>query len=160
LLCSPIPSSRFSIAQIRTCRHTLGRTGCVVVVGVPQCAYALKLQESYQTLFDITWPSSSSSALGLFICLPWQRTVPIGQSFFPSVRTSLQTVNQGGSLLWLVVPACVGCSCSLDCFNLEGKAAKDAHAGSVPGVQVIELASRNGSGRDVGWLDTKVCHRS
>lgn len=33
LLCSPIPSSRCSIAQAQTCRHTLRRSQCVVVVG-------------------------------------------------------------------------------------------------------------------------------
>lgn len=91
MLCSPIPSGRFSIAQIRTCRHTLRRSGCVVVVGVPQCAYTLKLQKSYQTHFDITWPSSSSSALGLFVCLPWQIHLPIGQSFFFQFRLDCES---------------------------------------------------------------------
>ena len=99
LLCSPIPSSRFSIAQIRTYRHTLGRSGCVVVVGIPQRAYISKLQESYQSSHsDITWPSlSSTTARGLFVCLPWQRPLSIGQSFVfqfglcwrPSTRESL-----------------------------------------------------------------------
>lgn len=85
MLCSPIPSSRFSMAQIRTHRHTLGRSGCVVVVEIPQCACISKLQESYQaSLSDITWPSPSSTTCSLFVCLPWQRPLPIGAIFFSS----------------------------------------------------------------------------
>jgi hypothetical protein len=94
----------------------------------------------------------------LFVCLG-KDLLPIGQSFFFS-SSDFAANRQAKSLFALAgFTACIGFSCSLVCFNLEGKAAQDAHAGSVPGSQFIELASRKGSDRNVGWLDTKVYHR-
>ena len=82
LLCSPIPSSRFSIAQIRTCRHTLGRSGCVVVVGIGQSAYTLKLQESYRDLSLISrgFSAQAQRVVCLFVCLG-EDLYPLGNLF-------------------------------------------------------------------------------
>jgi hypothetical protein len=57
-----------------------------------------------KSFFDITWTSSSSSALGLFVCLPWQGPFTHWAIFFFPVRTLLQTVKQRVSLLWRVLP--------------------------------------------------------
>lgn len=99
LLCSPIPSSRCSIAQTQTYRHALGRCQCVVVVGVRQWAYVLKLQEVIPdfSLISRALPRPSSSPRSLIVCLPWQASLFIGQLFFfqsglcckPSTRGSL-----------------------------------------------------------------------
>lgn len=99
-------------------------------------------------------------AVCLFVCLPWQEPLLIGQSlsFFFNLD-SVANPQPEGLFALEVCPACVGFSCSLVHFSLEGEGAQDAHAGSVPGTQFIELTSRNGSGRDIGWLETKVCHR-
>lgn len=83
LPCSPIPSSRCSMAQTLTCCHALRRSQCVVVVGVKQWAYVLKLQEVIPdfSLISRALPRPSNSPRSLFVYLPWQESLFIGQLF-------------------------------------------------------------------------------
>ena len=112
-------------------------------------------------LFDITCAASSLELISQFVCLfvcLGKHLCSLGNCFSSNLDFAANLQPEGLFTL-AVCPACVGFSCSLVCFDLEEEGAQDAHAGSVPGVQFIELTSRNGNDRDIGWIDTRPCHR-
>jgi hypothetical protein len=158
LPCSPIPSSRFDCSDLNLPLYL--EALCVCCRGRDWVA-DLYLEASGV----VRSPSSISRGLlpqaQLSVCLfvyLGKDLYPLGNTFFPS--SDFAADRRPESLFALAgFTACIGFSCSLVCFNPEVKAARNAHASSAPEAQFIELASRSGSGRNIGWLDSKECHR-